>query len=366
MARAVFLHVGAPKSGTTFLQSVLWANKDGLRQEGLLLPGEDQFDAFYATMSVREVRRTKGLPARASDAWDRLVDEVAAWSGTAVISHEFFAAASAEQAARARAALAPADVHVVMTARDYVSQLPALWQESVKVGSQSTFDSFVDEMLSGSRRGPLGWDGMDIVSVLDRWGSGLPAEHVHVVTVPPTGSPPDLLWTRLCEVLGLSDDGWTIPQTRRNESLGAVQVELLRRVNPHLKAPLGRAGAPHYKWIRRFLAEDVLVSHRGRRFGLSAASAQVVRTMSDRAVTTIGDRGWNVVGDLADLTSQPVDSDRTDPADVSTQELLDEAVRTIADLMDRQRRADRALRRSAEKQLADAAAPSLRRLLRRR
>lgn len=366
MARAVFLHVGAPKSGTTFLQSVLWANKERLKQTGVLLPGEDQFDAFYATMTVREVRRSKGLPERASDAWARLVDEVGQWSGTAVISHEFFAAATAEQAERARLALAPAEVHVVMTARDYVSQLPALWQESVKVGSQSTFDAFVDELLSGRRRGPLGWDGMDVVSVLDRWGSGLAASHVHVVTVPPSGSDPEILWTRLCEVLDIPSEGWTIPQTRRNESLGAVQVELLRRVNPHLKAPLGRAGAPHYRWIRRFLAEDILVSHRGQRFGLSASNAQVVRAMSDTAVATIGDRGWHVVGDLADLTSQPVDVDRVDPADVSTQELLDEAVRTIADLVDRQRRADRAQQRARARHASGSPTPSLRRLLRRR
>ncbi len=352
MARRAFLHVGAPKSGTTFLQSVLWANKDALRESGLLLPGTDQFDAFYATMNVREVGRGTGLPERAADAWERLVVESQQWDGDVVISHEFFAAATAEQAAAACRDLAPAEVHVVMTARDYVSQLPALWQESVKVGAQTSFDRFVDQMLEGRRRGPLGWGATDVVAVLDRWGAGLPPHDVHVVTVPQPGARSELLWERLCEVLTLDPTGWEIPQTRRNQSLGAVQVEMLRRLNPRLQRPLGRAGAPHYRWIRRYLAEDILVSHGGRRVGLQPDAAAALRERGESAVRLILEREWDVVGDLADLVAEPLQSGKADPGQVSTDELLDAALQTIAELVDRQRRADRAMRRRSGDQLA--------------
>ena len=346
MAERVYLHIGAPKSGTTFLQSVLWANKEGLRQQGLLLPGVDQFDAFYATMNVREVRRDSGLPDRAHGAWERLVREVRAWPHDAVISHEFFAAASARQAQRAIYDLAPAQTHVIFTTRDYVTTLPALWQEAVKVGSQSTFSDFIESMLAGERRGPLGWDATDLPAVLDRWTSSLPAEHVHVVTVPPAGSEPEVLWQRLCSVVGISPHGWTMPHTRRNASLGASEVELLRRLNPRLRRPLGKAGAPHYRWVRRYLAEDVLVSRAGRRFGLSAPAARALRSRSADAINYVTQRGLDVVGDLDDLVAAPVDALDPDAGSVSEAEILDTALDTIADLLDRQRRADRAAART--------------------
>ncbi len=38
MANRVFLHVGTPKTGTTYLQTVMWANRDKLAEQGLLLP----------------------------------------------------------------------------------------------------------------------------------------------------------------------------------------------------------------------------------------------------------------------------------------------------------------------------------------
>lgn len=345
MARRAFLHVGAPKSGTTFLQSVLWANKDRLRESRVLLPGADQFDAFYATMNVRGISREAGLPDRATDAWPRLVADAAEWPGDVVISHEFFAAATAEQAAAARRDLAPAEVHVVMTVRDYVAQVPALWQESVKVGSQTSFERFVAQMLGNQRKGPLGWAAADVVAVLDRWGTGLAPHTIHVVTVPRPDAPSELLWHRMCEVLALDPSGWEIPQTRRNQSLGAVQVEMLRRLNPWLQPPLGRAGAPHYRWIRRYLAEDILVSQGGRRVGLPRDAAAALRHRGEAAVRSIEERGWDVVGDLKDLVAEPLDSGKADPGDVDTDEMLDEAMRTIAELVKRQRRADRAMRR---------------------
>ena len=46
MAERIFLHVGTPKSGTTYLQAVLWQNADALKSEGLLLPG--RFKTHYA------------------------------------------------------------------------------------------------------------------------------------------------------------------------------------------------------------------------------------------------------------------------------------------------------------------------------
>ena len=90
----------------------------------------------------RPLPRLPGGPGRirdgagdGADAWDRILAELAAWAGTGLVSHEFFSMATAEQARAAVAALAPAEVHVVVTVRDYVRQFPAVWQEALKMNS---------------------------------------------------------------------------------------------------------------------------------------------------------------------------------------------------------------------------------------
>ena len=57
MARRVFLHVGLPKTGTTYLQSIAWAGKDALRRQGVLLPGFGPRQHLWASCVVREEPR---------------------------------------------------------------------------------------------------------------------------------------------------------------------------------------------------------------------------------------------------------------------------------------------------------------------
>src|SRR3954453_18003559 len=101
MASRVLFHVGLPKTGTTYLQTLLWNNTDELRRQGVLLPGESSRQHLWASGAVREDPRLERRGAEAPYAWKRLTDEITEWPGTAVISHEFFAGASADQVSRA-------------------------------------------------------------------------------------------------------------------------------------------------------------------------------------------------------------------------------------------------------------------------
>ena len=51
--RRVVLHVGAPKSGTTFLQRSLWARRDALRAVGVEPVGKEAREMFHAAVEVR-------------------------------------------------------------------------------------------------------------------------------------------------------------------------------------------------------------------------------------------------------------------------------------------------------------------------
>src|SRR5262245_15727853 len=98
MADRVFLHVATPKSGTTYLQTVLWQNSETLQKNGFLLPG--RFRAHYAAAKGITSRSSRKQPTMgdAARAWPRLVKQINRWPAAAALSHELLAPASAQQA----------------------------------------------------------------------------------------------------------------------------------------------------------------------------------------------------------------------------------------------------------------------------
>ena len=251
MATQVYFHVGAPKTGTTFLQGVMRHNREALRKQGVLYPGATARDHLHASQVVRGVTKHPGRLERA-EAWDRPVAELAEWPGVGIISHEFFGMATEEQARAAIERLAPAEVHVVLTARDYVRQFAADWQESLKMGLDLTLDDFLRRADRNRLPRPWGWNAHDIVGTLERWGAALPPARVHVVTVP-AGAPRDLLLRRFCSVVQVDPDTLDLGAAFSNQSLGVVQAELLRRLKPRLAAPLDEAPErpPLVAWLLR-------------------------------------------------------------------------------------------------------------------
>ncbi|THJ05295.1 hypothetical protein E7Z54_07340, partial [Nocardioides sp.] len=241
MTRTLYLHVGAPKSGTTYVQRILDGNRRRLKDAGVLVVGRHQADRVQAALQVREDPRWSKLPENRKDMWGRLVAEIRAWNGpTAILSYELFSAASAEQAERALADLAGIDVHVVITSRDLARSVPSAWQERLKFGLTVPLEAW-EPPPPHARRSEWGWRTTDPAEVADRWGRTLPADHVHLVTVPRSAADPSELWRRFAGACGVGEVAIDVQVPRVNESLGAVGAELLRRVNHHLRPPLAAA-----------------------------------------------------------------------------------------------------------------------------
>ena len=106
-----------------------------------------------------------------------------------------------------------------------------------------------------------------------------------MLPMPGPGAPRDQHWRNFAGVLGLDPDRYDAPEEPRNPALGVVQIELLRRVNPHLTAfrkPVDRG-----TWIRGYLAEGHLVHQEGERLGADDAQVADCRERADRAVRMI-------------------------------------------------------------------------------
>jgi hypothetical protein len=358
MARRVFFHVGLPKTGTTFLQTTMWHNRARLREQGFLYPGTKRMDHYHASQVVR------GAPAsRLGDdagAWDAIVGALADWDGDGLVSHEFFSMASGRQAKAAVRALAPAEVHVVVTARDYLRQFPAVWQESLKMNSDLGFDEFMEHALAYRLRGAWGWRSQDIPAVLARWGKATRPRRVHLVTVPPADAPRDLLWQRWCEVLGIDDTGFDRDLSFANESLGAPQAALLHRVKPWLTGAL-EEGPVRHRWVRGYFGHDVLVPQAGPKPGPRPDQAERLRKLCLEAVTELENRRYVVTGDLRDLVPPEDPPLGPHPDDVPDSEVVEVAARAI----DRMIHDVRSLTLERDQLLAEARQRPLRRSLRR-
>ncbi len=332
---AIVLHVGTPKTGTTYLQDVLWRNRRVLRRRGVLYPGDQPEAHFLATMDLQGATATEVGDTDLPGAWSRLARQVREWPGTAVVSHELLSPMGADRIARARADLGPAELHVVCTVRDLARQLPAGWQEDLKNRHALSFGEFVEAVRAPERGhwlGELFWSMQDPVEVLRRWADGLPPDRVHVVTVPRPGAPPRLLWERFAAVLGVHTGGLDATPGAPNSSLGPAEAHLLRRLNLALDPDLPWAG---YEATVRQRVVDLLARCPGdaARLAIPAGEAGWVAERSHRIVEELRVAGYHVVGDLDELLPAPPPV-ATHPDEVSDAEVLDAAVEVLRRLVE--------------------------------
>ena len=255
----VLLHVGAPKTGTSFVQDMLFTHRDLLRQQGILYPADRHDAHFLAALDLMELP-WGGLEREAAGRWDLLAAEAREWPGTVIISHEILGRASRLQTARALASLGAPDreVHIVFSARDLVRQIPAEWQENVKHRRTKPYGTFLDDLRDPAREAEVAqwfWGVQEVPDVLDRWASAVPRERVHLVTVPPPGARPTLLWERFAGVFGIDPD--LSPTERANASLGVPESTTVRRLNTRLNNVLDGYGYRRFVRGRPSVALDI-------------------------------------------------------------------------------------------------------------
>lgn len=334
------LHVGLPKSGTTYLQGLLASHRDQVRAAGSVYPFVRPEAMFLAAVEVREQYTLWGRPREdVEGTWAALLDRVREVGLPGIVSHEVLAGCSPEHAARVAADLTGFEVHLVVTCRDLLRQAMAHWQEEVKNGRPWSYADFVAALPTPAESADeeLGfWRSQDLVGVLDRWTAALPDATVHVVTVPPSGSAPDLLWERFAQAAGLPvdalDPAETDPASGANTSLGAAQVRWLREV---LLALDGRVTQPAYAHVvKRWFAQEVLAGRSGQAARPTPVLADLLRERSGHWPDVVRERGWQVHGDLSDLAVPSVVAEPDPHPDaVEPDRVLGETPEAVAEVL---------------------------------
>lgn len=351
----IFLHIGAMKTGTTYLQQVMIQNKDALAAHGHLFPGEAWADQVRAAHDVVGHHRERGVRQRAAGAWDAITAEMLGWDGAAsVLSVEFLSFAGPRVAQRVAESLAGAEVHVVLTVRDTAEVLPGLWQTHCANGGTASWPGFARSARFGAGMGPLSQPlgqgarlfrrALDVPRMLDVWAPVVPAERLHVVTVPRPGAPRELLWERFAGVVGIDPAVATRPAAGHNPSLGYASADLMRRLN----SELGRLPRHRYNpTLKHYLAEQVLAERRGleARAELDAAAEEFTTRWNRRVRTTLEASTAQLVGDLEDLPVTEPETPAGSIVDPAREELLDAAEHAAEGLERLLRRRKRRLER---------------------
>jgi hypothetical protein len=333
----VYFHIGAPKTGTTFLQRALWQNRESLAKAGVLYPGDTFAAQVHAAFDLRKAGFQGYQDPRTAGAWESVVTQARAWTGgPVIISQELFSPATTAQIDTALADLSFAEVHLLYTARELSRQIPAAWQEDLKNRFTPTFDEFVTAVRHPERDrtglGRMFWRMQDAPEVLKRWTRGIPADHVHVITVPGQADPPDLLWRRFAGVVGIDPDSYDTSGAFTNTSLGAAEATFLRRLNLALD---DEVGWPLYnEMVKHHLAQEVLAQRDDpQRTPLQPDDAIWAAERSEAIVGGLAAAGYDIVGTLDDLLPTPTDESVPPPAEPSATEQLDIAMEAIAALL---------------------------------
>lgn len=333
MSRRVYVHVGAPKTGTTYLQDRIFLNRGELERNGIVYPVGVRNDMFYPALDLID-RPWGGLRPQARGEWDALMRRVHRSTGTVLISHEVLAGARPDQVARAMADLDGAEIHIVYTARDLARQVPAEWQETVKHRGRSSFRRYTRQVRKAkmSRANRWFWRVQGLPDVLTRWGSNLPPEQVHLITVPRQDAPRDALWLRFCEVVGIDPIWAPLDSERHNRSLGAAETTLLRRLNTVLEEE-GLPGDAYRALVREVIAHRTLAHREGMvRPTLPPSAFDWAEEVAESWIEWAQGAKIDVVGDLDELrpVRPPADQPWADPDRPGARAIADAAIDALA------------------------------------
>jgi hypothetical protein len=299
VTRRVILHVGAMKTGTSFVQSVLATHREALADVGVAYPAA-------SPQAVLDLLKLPRQPEEHRERWRALAAEGREDGRDLLVSMEFLSFAQDRHVAAALEPFAGDRVEVVVSVRDQLGAIPAQWQTYCRnLGTEGWPDYLrsIEPTFLGRPRKTRAFRtfnrAQQIPSWVRRWEEAPGVASVHVVTVPPSGSAPQVLWDRFAAAAGLPAVDVDLSIVESNPSLGYGSCDFLRRANTHLSVVRSR---PYRRGVRQ-LARGALVGRRSEESKpvLDRGGVKLGLAINREVSGFLSQRGYPVFGDLADI-----------------------------------------------------------------
>ncbi|HYJ70673.1 MAG TPA: hypothetical protein VEX15_23710 [Nocardioidaceae bacterium] len=329
MAKRLFLHIGAMKSGTSYLQALCADNQDRLEAAGVRFVG----GIFEAGVVASEILRTGRRPSTIDNMCRRLQQATEGWDGDVFLSMELLSRRPPQAQQRLVQAAAAEEVHVIVSGRDLARVIPSRWLTTMRNRRTWTWPEYLRLVCVDDPNETVAWknfwDFQDLSGMLRSWTAVADPHRMHMVTAPRSSSDPMILWRRFAGVLGIDPSGYRKPKpARANPARGVAAAEVLRRVNIRLDDL-------SYVVYRRGIGNPVDQIYEGApagepRLQIPEAYRGWVEKRARRMNDEIAELGVNVVGDLTELLPGPPDPDAMESVEVSDAQLLETALDGLA------------------------------------
>ncbi|WP_433466129.1 hypothetical protein [Spirillospora sp. CA-128828] len=332
MASKIVLHIGLQKSGTTFLQHMLQEGGEALAEAGVRYPVPPDWDqgkrgvanhewASYGLLATEYPWVSEGRASEEKSSWKTILGKVKSSPGTVLLSAEALSVIRTPAIHRLLDALGVDDVEIVVTARGLGQLLPSLWQQHIRNGRTVSFETYLAGLAAQREKG---WDDIEndsashiwraftLSRLVRRW-SEAGAARVSVVTTP--GKPPQLLWRRFAEAIGLPglDEFAVVPERQAHTGLTAPETLVLSSMNAAVQeTSWSRQNADR---VRRVVIDRLQArEQRGGKVVIPPAWRASIAEWSDHDLAALQRTSARVVGDLDDLRYDPSREKATPPS----------------------------------------------------
>ncbi len=209
MVAKLFLHIGTPKTGTTFLQAFFARNADLLLEQGVLYPRvgrRSEEDAHHLVpLAYEEDAADRDVHGGRGEFVDRLAIEFRETKANrGILSTE--AMFGMRDVSTLRKDLAAFDVEVIVFLRRQDEYLESAYTEAIKDRRVNcTISEFVDMRISTGI--------CDYASVLDRWSAEIGDAKIHVMPYENAASLVSIIDT-VAPLIGFRfNEGFQVPQS---------------------------------------------------------------------------------------------------------------------------------------------------------
>lgn len=215
------IHIGLPKTGTTYLQHAFTRLRSALAAHGVVYP--DRWGSLNGHFELRNVLEGD-IPQAEIEAF------VALHRGGArqvLLSSESLAEASDVALRHLFGLLAGQPPLIVVYCRRWSETIPALWREVVKYGSNKTLPEFALFCLHD----PVSAVRTNFGGVLDRWAAVFGHSSIRIASYNQVIDTGGDLFAHFCRCFLDWPDPPASGVGRVNESLDMIETEVLRAVN---------------------------------------------------------------------------------------------------------------------------------------
>jgi len=214
------LHIGPHKTGSTYIQKMLFENASRLTESGVLYP-VDEWIYHYGHHDAAELENIGAF----ANYINQLQGREAGFSSV-IISSENFDRWSRDSVGLFLSSI-PMHVHVVYVHRDPLATLYSHWQEDVKFGYGNLFSDFLARHLID----PMSSSILNPCVILDNWSQCFDKCEATIIDYDLVMQNKKNICNEFLTATFGTDFGLTFQQAEENKSFPIEEAELLRALN---------------------------------------------------------------------------------------------------------------------------------------